>query len=259
MHIIYLILFILASGVFIYARYIEPYQMVIKNIEVSSDLGIKLLHISDIHYGKNFNAKQLEYLVSKINGVEKDIIVFTGDFFDDKYQGGIGEISNILDKLECEYKFAINGNHDYKHYANIYYSDLMLKSGFKLLINNNEEINVNNKNINIIGSDDFINGNPDVKKIKSLISDSYNLLLLHTPDMVVKFSDTNFDLILSGHSHGGQVRLNKYIGISNRLGRVYRDGFYSVDKTKLYVSSGIGTSGLRLRFRVKPSFTVISI
>lgn len=259
MYVFLSFLLILIIIVFVYARYIEPYQMEVKNVYISNDLGLKILQISDIHYGKNFNAKQLRDLVTMINKEDKDIVVFTGDFFDDKYKGEISEISNILNKIDCDYKFSINGNHDYKHYANIYYNDLMMKSNFKLLVNDNVHIKLNDIKLNIIGSDDFINGNPDIKGIKKLVDNSFNLLLLHTPDMAVKFTDSKFDLILSGHSHGGQVRLNKYIGISNRLGRVYRDGLYNLNNTKLYVSSGIGTSGLRLRLRVKPSFTIISI
>lgn len=259
MEVFFVILCIVLLVIFIYARYIEPYQLEIKRIKISDELGIKILHMSDLHFGKNFNIQQLKTLVDIINSEDHDILVFTGDFFDDKYKGDNTEIIKVLSKLECKNKYAIYGNHDYKHQALFLYKDLMHCSGLTLLENSNSYLKINDKSINVIGSDDFINGNPDVKLIKRLCKDEFNILLLHEPDCVEHFLNCDINLVLSGHSHGGQIRFFANFGVSNRLGRKYKEGLFNVNNKILYVSSGIGVSGIRLRFRVKPSISILSI
>lgn len=262
MHIVVIgCIFFLFICFIVYARYIEPYQLEVKEVKVDECLGIKILHITDIHFGVNYNLEQLEKLVKKINSIEKDVIVFTGDFFDDRYGQGIDDIVSVLKLLDDKsLKYAIWGNHDYKHHAKDVYASLMSQSGFKLLSNEDEIIEINNQVFRIVGSDDYLLGDFNKEYLQSIDNSTYNILLLHEPDAVDCFKYQAYHLILSGHSHGGQVRLLCGIKGKTRMGRKYQEGLFILNhKTRLYVSGGLGTTGTRLRYRMKPSISVISL
>lgn len=252
---------LVAASLFVYGRYIEPYQLEVKEVNLNQDLDFKIAHISDLHFGKNFTHNELQRMVKEINALNVDCIIFTGDFFDDRYEDGIDEIADVLNGLnENILKYAIYGNHDYKSYAFAVYSSLMKRSGFKLLRNEASVIQHHGKQLLIVGSDDYIRGAFDQVYLESVHTDMYQILLLHEPDVVDRFNTDNYDLILSGHSHGGQVKLPLGIRGRTRLGSKYQEGLYKLSKkTVLYVSGGLGTTGTRLRIGVKPSITVVSL
>lgn len=252
------VLFIGLISLFLYAYLVEPFQLEIKEV-VHNDLGVKIVQFSDLHFGKSFNESQLLKVIEAINAVEADIVLFCGDLFSDAYCGDIDSLISLLSNITCVNKYAIMGNHDYKYFAYHNFEKIMALANFKILRNGQATINIVDKVINLVGVDDYILGEIDYINTKAsaeLISD-YSILLLHEPDVASLFESYGFNLILSGHSHGGQVLLPFNIRGKTKLGVKYYNGLYALsNNTNLYVSSGLGTSGFRLRFRVKPSITV---
>lgn len=267
-----LMIFILLIGLLlIYARYIEPSMLKVKEykidtIEVDDTLnGLKIVHFSDIHYGMTIGEKELIKIIDKINSLKPDLVIFTGDLTEDNSVVDsttkkilIENLKNINANLG---KYAIIGNHDYE---NKYYESIFLDSEFTYLNNNYDLIyNKSNNPILIYGLDDVIFGSPDITKLDDPILQEipYKIVLVHEPDYIEKFVyKYDVDLVLSGHSHNGQVRI-PFIGatvlpIGSK--NLYEE-YYNINNTDIYISNGIGTSTLKFRFNSIPSINFYRI
>lgn len=256
----------------VYSIKIEPKMLIKKEIKLKNDINynngnVKIIQFSDVHLGDFFSLNQLEKVVKKINENEPDIVVFTGDLIDvaSQYEN-INEISNVLSKINAKLgKYAVYGNHDYGGGAVRVYENIMKESGFKVLVNENHSIKVSpNKNINILGVDDVLLGKPNIEKtVKNIRRNDYNILLSHEPDYVDKFKDYNIDLVLSGHSHGGQVYIPFYGPLkSTTYGEKYTRGLYNLNNqrdTKLYVNTGLGNTKLPIRLGNVPNISLFEI
>ncbi|MBN1058105.1 metallophosphoesterase [Clostridium botulinum] len=260
-------------GIFAYSIYVEPNLLSVKNIEINNSSNIKnedtikIAQISDIHLGEYYAIDKLEKLVNKVNSQNADIIVFTGDLFDNvsKFED-TSKVAPILKKLNANIgKYAIYGNHDYGGGAKNIYKNVMEDSGFKILVNEQANVKLDSgKTMSILGLDDALLGNPDVEKTaRNIKGSNYNLLLLHEPDLSDKFLSYNIDLILAGHSHGGQVKI-PFLGeiVTPPLAEKYKDGLYNLNtkrNTQLYVNSGIGNTKVPFRFMNVPEASIFEI
>ncbi|MGL6183958.1 MAG: metallophosphoesterase [Clostridium chrysemydis] len=261
--IIIIIFIIIPVSLFIYTKYIERELLTVKKISLDfNDKGsekLRVVQFTDTQLGEFYTLENLEKAVEKINKLNPDIVVFTGDLIDNaaKYKD-IDKVSKVLSKINSKYgKYAIYGNHDYGGGAVRYYSRIMNKSGFEVLKNDSHLIKVKGKNIRILGADDGLMGSFNSRLTMSKINkDDINILLLHEPDLSEKFLNYKVDLILSGHSHGGQIDLPFYGPVvKNVLSEKYTKGLYDLGNkfnTKLYVSSGLGNTKLPYRFNNVP-------
>ncbi len=275
--IVFLIIILIVSACLLYSRFIATSGLKIKEYKVINNKiideyhGLKIVHLSDIHYSSTIYEKQLENIVNKVNELKPDIVVLTGDLIDDRLEYNQDEIINQLKKIGAKLgKYAINGNHDKPIET---YNHIITESGFKNL-NDTYELIYSGSNQPIIISgissnyDDSSNigikteqfdkyisnlGNDDIKPI-------YSILLIHEPDFIDNLNLDNYDLILAGHSHAGQVRL-PFIGkLYTPFGsEKYYDEYYKINNTDLYISSGLGTSKVKFRLFNKPSFNFYRI
>lgn len=262
------------SSVLLYSRYvgtvgIEINEFKIKNSNLSNDFyGFKIVHITDIHYGRTINEKELNDLVKQINLTKPDIVVLTGDLIDkdtDLDEKDIEIISKALSKIEVRVgKYAIKGNHDYKFKK---WDILIENSGFTNL-NDTYELIYGNENdyILLAGISTNLYGNATIEeKIKntnefidkSEIKPNYSILLMHEPDFIDNIDYSKYNLVLAGHSHNGQVRL-PFIGAiyTPNFAKEYYDNYYKLKTTDLYISSGLGTSEINFRLFNRPSFNL---
>lgn len=245
-----------------YARFIgtsglEVKEYAIKSSELPSSFdGLKIVHLSDIHYGTTINQKRLENIVLEVNSLKPDIIVFTGDLYDETIEITDNirkEITSTLSKLDSKLgAYAVSGNHDY---SNSLYNTIIEESGFIRLDSNSKIIyNQGEEPIEIVGYPSIREDNPNYDYA---LSDYYKIALIHEPDAITYLLDKNIDLVLAGHSHGGQVRIPFIGAIVRPEGCIkYPDSYYDFDNTKLYVSYGLGTSGVKLRFLARPSINL---
>lgn len=256
----FLIIIIILGVLFgLYIRFVGTMGLFVKEYAIHTDKlpasfdGLKLVHFSDIHYGTIIDSKRLDEIVAKINELKPDIVVFTGDLYDEsielsnKYKE---EIQTSLSKINAKLgKYAVSGNHDY---SNDGYSELIKNSGFTYLASENELIYYNGDTpIRIEGYPSYLKDKPDYKSYEE---DYYTITLIHEPDAILKLK-SNSNLVLAGHSHGGQVRLPFIGAIYTPEGsKKYYNEYYKVNDKDLYISYGLGTSLLRIRLFDHPSF-----
>lgn len=198
----------------------------------------------------------------------RDIIFFTGDLMDEpnKYSEQ-GAIPPLLKRLNAPFgKFAIYGNHDHGGYGTDIYKSIMNESGFTLLQNEFNRITLlDGSQIYVLGLDDAMLGKPDLTAlIPEIPAESYKILLCHEPDLADNVLVHGVQLQLSGHSHGGQIKI-PFLGplVTPPLSEKYHEGFYKIEnelnQLTLYVNRGIGTTRLPFRFHSKPEVTVFHL
>lgn len=261
----------LGGGTYYYAREIEPGMLAIHHEQIISSKipdafhNFKIVQFSDTHIGYHYSLDQLTELIKTINDHNPDVIVFTGDLVDepDTYHWN-NELIQTLQALHARIgKYWIYGNHDHGGYGTNLVKNVMDKANFRLLKNNHTTIELDNEKIILSGIDDLILGSPDLEKtLSATVPDLFNMLLAHEPD----FADTavNFpvDVQLSGHSHGGQVRL-PFIGdlYTPLYAKKYVQGKHTLNdgKMTLFVSRGVGTTRLPYRFLCKPEINTYTL
>lgn len=269
---IILILFIIIAGVLLYARYIETRSFEVREYKiVKEDLskrfhGLKIVHLSDIHFGRVTFKEDLDKIVQKMNLIKPDIVVFTGDLIDQDTiitenikKDLIASMSNIKANIG---KFAVSGNHDFYNED----FDLLIDScGFTNLNDKYDTIYIDKDNYIFLGgmSTNSYGEKNVVQKMdkmnnylyKTKKSPSFSILLMHEPDFVDEIDSSLFNMVLSGHSHAGQIRL-PFVGglIYPKYAQKYHDSYYKINDTDLYISNGIGTSVVNFRLLNRPSF-----
>lgn len=220
----------------------------------------KIVHFSDLLLGSSQTLDSLKNIVKEINNQNADIIVYTGDLIHQDYKIRDDEkekVIELLKSLECTlYKYAIIGDHDESNIA--IYDEVMSNSDFNLL--NDEYTYLFYKDINpikIIGLTDPNNFNNLVNN-EDGINPIYTIVLTHFPDNTDRIN--NIDLILAGHSLGGQIKIPLVGSIIKKDGaQKYIDDYYEINDTKLYISSGLGTDKYKMRAFNKPSFNVYKL
>ncbi len=263
-------------GIILYSRFIETSlfetkEYKISNVNLANDFsGLKIIHISDIHYGRITTTKMIKKIIKEVNLIKPDIIVITGDLIDKDAtltEKDISFLKDSLAKLESKYgKYAIYGNHDIT-YSREKIEEIYKYSNFKLLVNDYDIIyGKRNEALFIGGLDSLLEGEQNIEKTMSYFNDHedilYKILLVHEPDstdnILEKYPNTN--LILAGHSHNGQVRLPLIGAIYTPSGsKKYYDNYYKINETDLYISSGIGVSRINFRLFNKPSINFYRI
>lgn len=264
--------FILGSLVFvfiilIYSRFIGTTslkvieQVVNTNILESYD-GLKIVHLTDIHYKKIITEERVKMLIKEINNTKPDLVLFTGDLLDNLYDINNSDINFLIEQLgsvEAKYgKYAILGDHDYKSKDII--SNIYIQSGF-ILLNNSSSIIHNEKNEKLVlfGMGSYLENDFNIDSLVIDYSSIYQIVLLHEPDMIdeviAKLPTTS--LILAGHSINGSVNIP---GIKKLLlpkgAQKYYEPYYKVDNTDIYISNGIGVNNVNFRLFNTPSFNL---
>ncbi|MDA1475748.1 metallophosphoesterase [Bacillus changyiensis] len=253
-----------------YARFLEPRMLETNVIPIQHRLipkafdQFRIVQFSDTHLSHDFTVHQLLEIVHQINNLNPDLIVFSGDLIDDPphYQNHDQAVL-VLKKLHARCgKFAIYGNHDHGGYGTTIYRNIMSAAGFHVLRNDLVKLELSsNSVIEIASLDDFMLGKPKVEGVLSKLSkDIFSILLVHQPDAALAAKDFPVNLQLSGHTHGGQVRLPLFGPlITPPYGKIYTEGLYVRDGMQIYVNRGIGTTRLPLRFLSKPEITVFEL
>lgn len=222
---------------------VKEYSITDSNLPTSFD-GLKIVQISDLHYGTSIKEFNLKMIVKKVNELKPDIIVFNGDLIDQNTEHSAkikSELTYHLSTLEAkEAKIAIKGDNDTEDYT-----DLLTSSGFTYLSDEAYPIYSNTSEVlNIIG----LNSTTNLK------TDTYQIALIHEPDKIDNLLSNNYNLVLAGHSHGGEIRLPFIGGLVNYNGATkYKNREYDLNSTKMYITDGLGTSIINLRLGTTPT------
>ena len=239
---------------------------VVKKINVSlkglpeAFKGFKIVQISDLHLGQMMTKKTLEQIVDQVNSLKPDLIAITGDLADGSTAKLLNE-ANPLKNLKAEKGiYFVTGNHEY--YSGVKNWTLAIdKMGIKVLNNENIKIRREDDYFYLAGVTDHEGKNfgrehaSDFKKaLSGLENGKKKILLAHQPIAVQKASEYGTDLVLAGHTHGGQIWPFNYFVY---LQQPYLKGFYDYNGTKLYVNQGTGCWGPPVRLGSKNEITQI--
>lgn len=268
---IILISIIVIFGSFYYMRFVGTSGLCVREYRVvnsklpSSFHGLKVIHFSDLHYNSTFSLKNLKVLVKKINQLKPDIVVFTGDLTDKDSEITENDLKNLveqLNKIEATLGlYAVRGNHDYET-SN--FDVVFTKTAFKILDNNYDFIySKGTTPILITGFGSKLKEDFNPTQAFSFPSEEsfFTIALTHEPDTTTDIlNHYPAQLILSGHSHNGQIRLPKIGAIYTVSGaKKYPNEYYKIDHSDLFVSGGLGTSGYKFRLFNRPSINLYRI
>ena len=272
-----------AGGLALYSGEIERHWVEVTQRDVyltglpASFDGMRIAQISDIHMDEFTEPFFLHHVVGKINQIKPDAVLITGDFITAKLGMNLGSVkfaigaawqcANILAGLECKAIYASLGNHDVA-VGTKPISEALTANGITVLINACLPIERGADKIWLAGLDDPLEGNPDPElAIPASIRNASNepiVLMCHAPDyadhLLTQPAGPSVGLMLSGHSHGGQIRF-PLIGamVLPPLARKYVKGWFQLGRLQLYVNRGIGAIGLPFRFDCPPEITSITL
>jgi uncharacterized protein len=222
----------------------------------------RVVHISDLHMDDRTEPEYLTKLGRLVNEQKPDLVAFTGDFVTFAPERFASELTTTLSRLEApDGVVAVLGNHDYLTDPNVV-SAAIREGGATTLRNEVRTLERAGSPLHVCGVDDVWEGRPHLEHVLARLPGAgAAILLVHAPDFADTSSATGrFDLQLSGHSHGGQIRL-PLVGapVLPRYARKYPIGPYQVRDMLLYTNRGLGMLPPRFRFLCRPEITVLDL
>jgi predicted MPP superfamily phosphohydrolase len=219
--------------------------------------GLRVGQISDSHLGMPHSARNLAWAVEQMRREAPELLVLTGDFV--SRRSAISSLAGLLEGLSAPLgAFAVPGNHDYwEGLPEV--QEQLARQGITMLINQHRRLRWKGADLWLAGVDDLWDGETDVATaLRGVPRTDCILLLAHSPDVADEAARLGVAAQLSGHTHGGQMRL-PLIGplLLPRYGWNYAMGHYQVGRMALYVSRGL--SGPPLRLLCRPEATIFTL
>jgi|SRR5690625_3637621 len=267
---IYIIGIILIIGIsyLIYKAYKNTHDIKINKIKATSKKSgqesLSILHLSDLHLENiSLTPAQLANTLKKEN---VDLIALTGDFLDRKRSiPKLIPYLQVLEQMQPMYGcFAVLGNHDYvlkdKDLAHLI--EVLERHHCQVLRNESYSFSVNQQIINIIGIDDYSTDRSNLTASFKHVNDGTNIVLTHDPTIALDMKDYTYDYLMAGHFHGGQICYPKAYHLV-KMGNLARQniikGLHTVHEKPLYISEGLGQTGINIRIGSRPEITFHNI
>lgn len=210
--------------------------------------GLRIAHLTDVHCGKITPAAHIRAAIDLSNSARPDLVVMTGDYVC-WHKEEVELLRQQMGGIEAKQVVCTLGNHDY-------FADgegvaqALTDLGYRVLRNESHSVEHGSHTIDVIGVDDPITRKDDIEQsFKGSGQGGVKIALCHCPEKADELAERGAHLIFSGHTHGGQINVK---GITDRIfkragRRYYYKGLYSIGEAQLYVSSGVGFSGVRVR------------
>ncbi len=257
----------LAAGLMDAARaaFAEPYLLTVerhpvglRRLPAALD-GLRVVQLSDIHHSPFTGREQVERAVEMANSLQPDIIALTGDYVshEREYAAPCAEMLGRL-RARCGV-YAILGNHDHWTDAPLII-DLFRAEGIRVLVNEGLRFEHRGSSFWLAGVDDTMVGLEDLPlALAGSRDDEMKLLLAHNPIVLRRAARAGVDLVLSGHTHGGQVTWRSERSASGRVRRRLLRGLGRQGDTQIYVSRGLGTVVLPVRYGCPPEVSLLQL
>jgi uncharacterized protein len=257
---------LLVFSLSIYARKIEPNWLEITHIDIELPKldrafnGYRIVQITDLHAGDGIDRTQLEKVVELVNAQNPDLVVITGDLVSRRPRQHVNLLDTLTKLHPHDVTLSVLGNHDVFNDPTPV-RQAIAKAGVTLLENTVYTVQRDRSTLHIAGVGDVFAELDDLDRVlKQLPATGAAIMLAHEPDFADESAATGrFGLQLSGHSHGGQVRLPFYDGYVPDLARKYPLGRYQVGNMTQYTNRGIGTIKIYSRFNCRPEISVFSL
>ena len=264
-----------AAGLALYSGEIARHEIEITTHTVSlahlhdAFRGFRIVQISDLHLDEYTEPFFLERIVRHVNSLSPDLVLLTGDFvtrgaftFVD-INHAVNRCAEICSQIACPERFAVLGNHDVQ-VGSALVIDALNANRIPVLVNQHIPIERNGGRLWICGVDDPFVSIPHLDLAIPPTPDGPVILMAHEPDYADKVIHHPrgglVDLMLSGHTHGGQIQA-PFLGplVLPPGGKNYAEGFFTLQQMQLYVNRGIGTVGLPFRLNCPPEITVFTL
>lgn len=255
----------------IYASCIEPFTLKINHLTIETEKWVhekplKIVILTDIHMIWPWMTKgHLERIVEKANTLDPDIVVLLGDYVATHPFGvqldpftSLGPLKRLKSKCGA---YAVIGNHDLHPVSQ--WPEAMVKTQLPVLVNKAIPVSCNKQKLWITGLDELWWGQPNVQYTLSQVTNSDPvIMLMHNPDLFVDVPNS-VALSMAGHTHGGQIKLPffgvvKYV-VPSKYGKRFVYGHVIEGDKDLVVSSGLGNTGIPLRFLNPPEIMVVEL
>lgn len=236
---------------------VEKIDIHLKRLPKKLD-GFRLVHLSDIHHSPFTGLEHISRTVKVANRLKPDMIALTGDYVSHETEY-IEPVAEVLGRLDAEFGIhACLGNHDHWTDAEMV-TDSFRRAGINVLINEGLRFTARDASFWLCGVDDYMVGKTDLRAaLRGSFPDEMILLLAHNPVILRQAARFDVDLILSGHTHGGQVKLrdeDKRILPQRKL----QNGLHQRRETQIYITRGIGTVVLPIRYQCPPEISLIEL
>jgi uncharacterized protein len=255
-----------AAGTLVDAIWWEPHRLVVERLTLRfPDLpagldGLRLVHLSDLHCSVAVSPREIERAVAQANALRPDLVLLTGDYvsFGARY---VNPCASALASLRAPLgRYAVLGNHD--HWAGAEtVAGALRETGIVVLRNQGRPVGRGGADLWVVGIDSAFERRHDIPRaLQGVPPAAFKVALLHEPDLADEVARHPVQLQLSGHSHGGQVRLPG-IGapILPRLGRKYPIGHRRVGSLQLYTNRGVGRLPPAIRLNCPPEVALITL
>ncbi|MBN2472088.1 MAG: metallophosphoesterase [Anaerolineae bacterium] len=261
---------VLAAGAAYYATQVEPHAieyhpvtLILPHLDPAFD-GFTLVQLSDLHVNGWMTPARLAAVAETVNALQPDVIALTGDFISSRQSYDRAALIDALRAFHArELSVAVLGNHDHGHHSGPGDIRAMLHAaGIVELENRVHTLRRGSASLHLAGVDDlrFRRARLD-RVLTALPAEGAAILLAHEPDFAdISAATGRFDLQLSGHTHGGQVRA-PLIGplLLPRHGQRYPAGLYRANGMYLYTNRGLGMGHFRVRFNCRPEVTIFTL
>ena len=217
---------------------------------------LRIVHMTDIHADQRFPWDYYKNALATAESFKPDIAVFTGDFI--SHIKALPCLKDFLRPIATTATYAVLGNHDFWAAPDAI-TETLRASGIQVLNNETQLLQLNDQTIAVTGYD-FPWGTRD-KTVPLQATDKLSIVLTHTPDNIYRCAACAADVVFAGHYHGGQVRIpikGSFV-VPSIYGCRFDHGHFIVDKTHLFVASGIGASYPPVRIYCQPDIFVVDI
>ncbi|MEO7475112.1 MAG: metallophosphoesterase [Gemmatimonadales bacterium] len=249
-----------------YAFLVEPSEVLVSRHEVpipglapSLD-GIRLAQVTDVHFPGNVGAAQAA--LAHLKRERPEIVVMTGDMTE-RAEGLAMVAAFVAEARGSVATVATLGNWEYYSGAASHAADVYRRAGAELLVNSHREILIGGGSLVVVGLDDPVLGRPNVRLARDGQSpDSPEIWLVHAPGIVSRWHEDRASIpafVLSGHTHGGQIRLPLLPAVTPAGSGRFVEGWYRDTVAPLYVSRGVGTTAVRARLRCPPELPIFTL
>src|SRR5262249_21047136 len=259
-----------------YATKLEPHWLEVNEHDIPiADLpdpfhGLRIVQLSDLHCGRHVTPAYLDEAVDLALSEQGDVVVLTGDFIHKGFKH-VERMARVLGRLARPHGvYAVLGNHDFsvrnalgwRRYRHLHraVSQALSARGIRVLHNETVPLLRGESRLNLSGVADLWSRSCDLDRaFHGLCSAVPRVVLAHNPRTVERLGDHRCDLMLSGHTHGGQVNLPALGRVTlGKKNKRLAAGLYAFRNTLVYVNKGVGF-GLRLRYGVRPEVAVLTL
>lgn len=249
-----------------YGSFLEPHALAVAETDIDLSDGeergsVRVVFLSDIHVGPYKHENWVNRVVDEVNGIEADMVLIAGDFVSNNTK----EVEKLAPIAGIRHKtWAILGNHDFEKGNDVdTIAETLQGWGVNMIRNASVPVEADGYRFNLVGVDDLWYTADTETALNEADPDLMTLMLVHNPDFILDERAHEADLVLAGHTHGGQIRIPGWgplPPLPTKLGAAYDRGLFGFgNHNLLFITQGVGETGPRARLFAPPTIDILNI